>query len=349
MGIVTCKLEEQMSDMRSNQVAFKFQIDNGGSVPITLLNALPRLPEEALLIEVKDRSNAASTAKRIDLLEDLTKMLNMQLWLRSEDLRKDMVAKQKAMVSELLTVTGYLKVVFQLLFSHNKYESQINRNFSCTKYEITSIEDAHAAVTRWIDNAESKNVLTEIFIEKVEQLVRVDSIVNDSEKRALSVIESGSFYAATYILKFPRSLVDPRKYQFTVEAAYELAGELGRDKHSTQTQLISSTASILISPYPAALSLITIVGSILGSAIQLSLMASNHDFYETVFATTKSGKIIIAPVIAFIFFNIYEHTSLGKNLNVGVSWRSALLIGALCGLSQDRVLSALQAFLAVSA
>jgi hypothetical protein len=45
-----------------------------------------------------------------------------------------------------------------------------------------------------------------------------------------------------------------------------------------------------------------------------------------------------------IFFNAYEYTSMGKGVGMPISWRSALLIGALCGLLQDRVLAGLKAF-----
>jgi hypothetical protein len=62
-------------------------------------------------------------------------------------------------------------------------------------------------------------------------------------------------------------------------------------------------------------------------------------------SSARSGQLLVGPVIALIFFNVYEYTSVGKDLGMSVSWRSALLIGALCGLAQDRVLAALKALI----
>jgi hypothetical protein len=48
---------------------------------------------------------------------------------------------------------------------------------------------------------------------------------------------------------------------------------------------------------------------------------------------------VAAP--ALVVFNVYEHIGLRDRFKVPVSWRSALLIGILCSLFQDRLLAAL--------
>ena len=65
------------------------------------------------------------------------------------------------------------------------------------------------------------------------------------------------------------------------------------------------------------------------------------------------GKYIItAPgisgaVLALVIFNVYEHLELGRKIAMGIGWRSALLVGVLCGLFSDRMIAALEALVGV--
>jgi hypothetical protein len=50
-------------------------------------------------------------------------------------------------------------------------------------------------------------------------------------------------------------------------------------------------------------------------------------------------------VVALVIFNIYEQTEFGARINMGVGWRSALLIGVLAGVFTDRLIAALTVFI----
>ncbi|MNJ69411.1 hypothetical protein D3C77_657580 [compost metagenome] len=52
MAAPIIKLEEQLSDLRSNQVAYKLTIENLGAEPIILLGLEPSIPVGAQLLEV---------------------------------------------------------------------------------------------------------------------------------------------------------------------------------------------------------------------------------------------------------------------------------------------------------
>jgi hypothetical protein len=67
-------------------------------------------------------------------------------------------------------------------------------------------------------------------------------------------------------------------------------------------------------------------------------------FYADLRNIFNSSPPWVALILALIFFNIYEFTDLGKRFKMMIGWRSALLIGALCGLLGDRILMALKAF-----
>ena len=80
----------------------------------------------------------------------------------------------------------------------------------------------------------------------------------------------------------------------------------------------------------------------LGVIIRIAL-EGQPDLLSAVSIYAKSGQILVGPITAFVFFNAYEYTSLGKGIGLSVSWRSALVIGVACGLAQERVLGALKA------
>jgi hypothetical protein len=61
--------------------------------------------------------------------------------------------------------------------------------------------------------------------------------------------------------------------------------------------------------------------------------------------TPAFTSVVSAAILALLFFNVYEHTSFGRQLRMNLGWRSALLIGALCGLMQERILTSLKSLL----
>ena len=50
-------------------------------------------------------------------------------------------------------------------------------------------------------------------------------------------------------------------------------------------------------------------------------------------------------ITALFFYNVYDSTDVGRKIKVGVGWRSALIIGGLSGLLNDRVVEALRGLL----
>lgn len=59
----TFKIEEQLSDIRSNQIAYKLTIENAGADPLHLLSVEPRVPVGAELLGISDTSLALANAK----------------------------------------------------------------------------------------------------------------------------------------------------------------------------------------------------------------------------------------------------------------------------------------------
>ena len=66
MTAPTCRLEEQLSDLRSDQIAYKLTIENQSPETIRLLAVAPRIPVGARLLEITDTSLAEANARKAE-------------------------------------------------------------------------------------------------------------------------------------------------------------------------------------------------------------------------------------------------------------------------------------------
>jgi hypothetical protein len=213
----------------------------------------------------------------------------------------------------------------------------MKREFESFVFCISSGSDARTAFVKWMEKTNEHEEIITLFGLKTEQLEHIEATMDESDRSSLTTIEAGSFFTATYVLKFDRRLLESRKFQVCFSANYLNPGDSSPQSNSTAT-------NVLISPYPIVLSIVAIIAALLGTLLRASLGDQTSPLHE-ISGLTKSGKLLVGPVLALIFFNVYEYTSLGKSIRMAVSWRSALLIGALCGLAQENVLAALKALI----
>lgn len=329
------KLEEQLSDLRSEQIAYKLTIENPGTCPIRLLSVEPKVPVGARLLEITDTSLAEASARKVELLEELNRLLRQFLWVVSESFRETWIERQREELRKLFSFAG----VFHLYFNTKSFQARMRREFDSFAYKIGGASDARSAFDRWMKGTTEHPTITSLFEAKTEQLERVEARMDENDRPGLTTIEPGSFYTATYVLRFSRRLFEPRKYQLAFDATFQ-------SQDATAPQSNSTATNLQISPYPLSLTIIAILAALLGVLIRLSLAGASDPLAEMT-ASARSGQLLVGPIVALIFFNAYEYTSLGKGLTMSVSWRSALLIGALCGLAQDRILAAMKALLGV--
>jgi hypothetical protein len=331
------KLEEQLSDLRSDHIAYKLTIENPDSKPIRLLSVKPRVPDGASLLEIKDTSLAEAYMRKAELIEELNRLLRQFLWVTSETFRQTWIERQREAFKKIFSVTGIFNLYFHLLYNYRSFQARMKREFESFAFKIASASDARSAYVRWMKNSSEHEAIRTLFEAKTEQLEHVEARMDESDRPGLTAIEAGSCFNATYVLKFARGFLEPRKYQVDFDATY-----LHADSGSSQST--STATNIQISPYPFILSVVAIIAALLGVLLRGSL-GSVGDPFQEMFLLANSGKLLFGPVVALIFFNVYEYTSIGKDIDISVSWRSALLIGSLCGIAQDRVLAALKALI----
>lgn len=340
MAGLTIKLEEQLSDLRSDQIAYKVTIQNTTSEPITILSVEPNVPVGAKVLEITDNSFAEYFSKKSELISELSTLLGHFLWVTSESFREKYIEAQHESLKKIFNFSGILKIYISLVFDRKSLASRLDQTDATYKFRISSVEDARTALKTWIDAPHQHFGIETLFKAKLQQLESVDSRLSESEQKgsSLTTIEPDSSFSATYVLKFKRGLLDPRKYQVSFSAKHK------KNHPDSSPQSSSAATNVLISPSPVNLTIVAVISALLGILLRGSLGDEQNKFLE--FANlAKTGQIFVGPVIALIFFNIYEHTSIGKGLNFSINWRSALFIGAMCGLAQDRVIAALKALL----
>ncbi|MFV7768857.1 hypothetical protein [Shewanella marisflavi] len=338
MPNVRISIEEQLSDLRSDQVAYKVTIQNSGHTSIRLLAIHPRVPMGGELVEITDSSLEEASEQRAELLEELNKLLKQFLWVESDAFRQAWVQRQQEAFKDVMSFSGIAKVYYHMLKSGPKeWQSRMQREFDVFQYKIRSVTDAEESITRWISKADQSSAISSLFAAKTEQLGAIESAMNESDKSSLATIEPESEFISTYVLKFNRASFDPLKYQISFEASYT-------ESESSKPKVTSVGTSVQISPYPWSLSCVAVLAALLGTLVNISLDSQGlkPDAILNLVASSAMS-FVSSTVLALVIFNVYEHTSLAGNIRLPVSWRSALLIGALCGVAQENILNALKA------
>lgn len=343
MPKVSLELEEQLSDSRSNEVAYRLKIINLGAGTLNLMNLNPQIPEGVELVEVKDSSTVVAKERHKKLCEELTQIVKDFLFVEVDGVESRILDIEKKHVKEIIKDASTIwRIYFNALTGRmEKRMEQKRKEESSLKYEINSSLDANVALDKWFNIPDSNsNVLNSLFLAKLEQLKSIESIIGaDASTVAMATIEPDSFYATTYVLKFARSLVSLKKFNFSVEGQFT-------EKGKEESHLESVSTTVAISPRPYILSFITVFSALLGVALKFSIQPETPIDFDRYFdflgLQLITGPGVSSGILALLMFNIFEHTSFSDKINMGVSWRSALLVGIVCGLFSERMIEALK-------
>jgi hypothetical protein len=361
MSRIVFQLEEQFSDMRSNEVAYKFTVENHSDNAIVLLDTTTRTPEDVKFSEIKDSSSIALKSTGEELCGQLTILLNTYLTTTSEDFRKREAQATKQILEEVLgfgVFRLYAKMLSNL-FTRNILQAP--RRLAAYEIQIETYAHAKTAFDRWLSTSDVADIpIRDLFQAKMERLLEIEKETgNDIRSSLLATVEPDSFFAQTYVFNFRRYIVDPRRSNISVEAVYSDADSYEDDPVKAKRYIGSATQTLIISPKPWAVTILAIIASWLGVALRnaISLEPKTlvfpyplQNFIQSLHSPATASsfqQILAASILALVFYNVYEYTSIGKNFSngFGISWRNALLIGMLCGLVGDKIIAALKAFL----
>lgn len=332
---VKFEIQELLSDERSNQVQYQFSIINNSNEIIEVLSIEPNEIEGGSSVKVVDATYSDYIKNRSKLIDDLDSLLNSYLWCFYESYRDNWINQAITAAKKIFTATLLIRIYTLPINLVNQSRWVVEKEISKAKIKIWSLDDAQSAFDRFFSNEsifdsfaprDQAVVVRELFKEKLDQLHRLESS-QDSEKK--TYIEPGDAISVTYMTNFQRGLMNSKKYQVSVEASFK-----EQDDASVKTRSVSH--SIRISPNSLVLNIVAIIGSILGVFIYREFGQSGGGSFIHIFAPYLSGG-----VLALVVFNAYEFTSWGEALKMPLAWRSAMVIGAVAGLAQTRVVGAL--------
>lgn len=335
-------LEEQLSDTRSNEAAYRLKVENLGATSVDLLNLSPRIPEGVELIEVKDSSVEAAKVKHQEICSDLTELLRDQLFLTSKEVQNKILQINKEHVNEIAKDAVFIWRPYFKAFTGSMYQAmdRLKERKAAITFYINSKTDSDIALQKWFASDSSPNSLEHVFRAKSEQLEELEkTMAADTSATAIATIEPDSFFATTYVLQFPRSSINPRKFGFSVEASFS-------ESENSKVHLDAASTTVVISPRPYVLSMLTMLSALLGVILKFAFEAEPlrkvSEFFEELSNIMVTGPGITAVILSLVIFNIYEYTGLSRNIRISVGWRSALLIGVVCGLFSERMVGALR-------
>jgi hypothetical protein len=216
---------------------------------------------------------------------------------------------------------------------------------------ITGPDDAELARQAYFDDPNDSSLGRVTFDLKARQLRRLFDDWKKHEKvPEAAPLEPGATYTRVYVMRFPRSFVDARKFSVGIDVRYTVTAADGR---VTEPFVASGSRVQVISPRPWVLSAIATGASFLGVLLSTAgrfLQQDGADPPPFVWddyrqAVTSSPDLVVAPVLALVFVNVFEHTALGNRIRMALGWRSAMLVGVFCGLASPRVLATLRSAL----
>lgn len=344
MPKVSFQLDEQVSDQRSNEKAYRLEVENRGASAVELVYLTPRIPDKVELVEVKNPSVSAAKSKYDELCSQLTELAKDQLLMTSKTIRDDYWRIQIQSLREQIGSLPIILRTYLYLFT-GQIKKQIERRLLLSRamfIQINSKADAEIALKSIWGTTQEDDIRKRMFLAKIDQMEALEDLLGSGiEAAALATIEPDSFFAMTYILKFPRSVVEPKKYNIAVEASFREVGK-------TERHVGGVTAPLIISPRPEFLSLIAVFSALLGVALKMAIEGSGLSVTPSLYATLSTSRtaweVVGAAVTALVFFNVYEFTAFSQKFKMFVGWRSALLIGVLSGLVGDRIVAALKTF-----
>jgi hypothetical protein len=167
---------------------------------------------------------------------------------------------------------------------------------------------------------------------------------NFLRREYVTQIQPGEDLEQVYILKAKRKLSSIASYTaaFDVKLAWEESPtDCDVDKKNIERTL-SRAVSFNVTPSPITLSIMAIIFSFLG-AVLISVLPKSQAEFSALYDWASLKKYFVAAVLAVVIYNSIEMTEFRDKVP-SISWRSAMLVGILCGLLSDRMLGAITAF-----
>jgi hypothetical protein len=354
-------VEPQGVDPRSSQVQFSVRLENPAGSKIRVLALRPLIPPGAEVQQVIDSSLSGTELERKNLHRDLEILVTGVLIESSEEYRKRISNNMKKTFRDLLTIRSMFDIYVNLFFKRSvNYIIKYTETHRAWQVDIRNIPQAKQLYDEIL--APREDDLKEVCLlyrSKMDSLGYLDEgLSEDASGNRIADVEPGGVFARTYIFSCERNLLNPQIYNFAFDCSYEDETDKGREQRS-----LGASVAATVSPKPLVLNLLAMTSALLGAVLKIALDATRPvaaseqatggaypiqtlgDQIASLITLQHCGLFIASMITALFFYNIYDSTDIGKKINVGTGWRSALLIGGLSGLLNERVIAALRGLL----
>jgi len=225
MPKVSFSLVEQFSDLRSKELSYKFLIENQGATRINVAAITPRIPDQVQLVEAKNPSLRAVAVQYEQICADIGEIIRTFLIVEVKDFQDRVIKANQELAREFMgSISTYFRVMLRVMRGGLKPTIDIIRvRTQSLAVQIRNRDDAVSVMDTFMGSVADTNTVKQIIKEKIRQLADLENhgVLNPQSAAArLAIIEPESFFAITYILRFPRSVMNPKKYNLEVEAAY---------------------------------------------------------------------------------------------------------------------------------
>lgn len=359
MSDLVVKLEELNPDLRSNEVTYRFTIQNDGTERVTVTDIELQTPDGVRVNELKGSISEEKRSQAFKICRELSDIISEKIsgeasgkenklsQAISENIG-DIVSRPGTLIEAVVGIVG--RAIFGGAISRSiiaaTAETVVNR--AQAPLRIDDSQDAEDAFNRFFVKDEDKQTISaQLFCAKLQKLKKIEKALGLVEGQGIPyivTIEPQSVFNRPYTMSFKRRLFDPAKFDFQINLEYTKGND-------NKILMDGAAASFIISPNPIVLSLIAMVSAVVGNLLLLAQNvvtsaqgAEDHLAFWRAFWINMIGPGISSVFVALLFFNIYEFTNLGDKFRMKISWRAAMLIGVLCGLLGDRTLRSVMTF-----
>jgi hypothetical protein len=257
-------IEEELSDKRSNEFAYKLLIKNASGKPIELRSIMPRVPAGVELHEIKDISREEQKDKYTRLCKELTTLLAIHLQTEVDEYR----SKATDILMEMLKAAVSFSTMWKLyvaMFSKEMRKNlarQFNDKADSLQFKIDSVQDAGLAYGKWFKDIGTNLTAKTLFEAKLEQLREIEkSIGVNVSASPLVHLDKEATYNRNYVITFKRGLIDQKKFSFLVDVCF-----ISPD--AEDEKCVSTSKTVLVSPNSLVTSMIAFLFALVGTAVQ---------------------------------------------------------------------------------
>jgi hypothetical protein len=352
---VTLRVVGENSAAQSNQFECSVHVFNPGPSRIRLNSLRALNPDGTEIQKVTETSQSDLIIERENICRDLSHLISEFLLDSSENYRMKLASNLKDVLIKSLSFSMMVKLYYYVIIGLTSFiKIEINKGVNAWSIKIKNATEAKRYYLEFLDPVKNEQkILCSLFSSKLEALSHIDSKLGDGlYDDSIADIEPNATFSRAYVFNCKRSVFNTRTFTFTFDAGYS-EDELKK----ADLRHLAASITTSVAPKPVVLNVVAITAALLGSVLKklLDSISSKTDaivggetvdvFGVLLFNANFTMTIGAAMITALFFYNIYESTEFSKRLNVDGGWRSALIIGGVCGLLNQRVVAALQGLL----